>query len=568
METAGKVSADRLPDQRGSCPFRSPLPRPRRIGAPSLASGRNDVQAERHDAADADFAPERWERLARPLGLDPAAACCIALSGGADSVYLLHLVAAARPRPRIVAVHVDHGLRGAESEADARFCAELTTALSVEFELRKVALEPEPAGLEARARAARYRELADAARVAQISTILTAHHADDALETLILRWVRGSELAALPALRPKLLLRAPPLARPRRPEGREVLRAAGRTLLVARPLLALRRAEIRAALQSRGLAWREDASNADRRFARNALRLGLLPAIADACGPEALENLHAFGAAVAQLEDRLAARTAPIAWAPPRHAAARRAPAEAQLGGTLARGELLSLPEPLARRALARLLAEATGDIPHRAALDRLIADLFAGRTGWHQIAGGWRLQLRSDRIDLEPPPHASLAGSQGEHASHAGSGGDVGQLELPFAAAADARATSGSLALPAPGGVTLPDGRRITADLVDARGAQDVSRSPLVAELDARDLPLPLSVRMPRPGDRFRAIGAPGAKSLARFLADVGVPRHDRDQVPLVLAGAEIVWVAGVRPCEARRVRAGTGRRLRLVLR
>jgi tRNA(Ile)-lysidine synthetase-like protein len=228
-------------------------------------------------------------------------------------------------------------------------------------------------------------------------------------------------------------------------------------------------------------------------------------------------------------------------------------------GGTLERGALARLSEPIARRALARLLAEATGDVPHRAALDRLVADLFAGRTGWHQIAGGWRLQLRADRIDLEPPPRANGRASTR----------DARQLELPFDPVPAAEGwPDGGLELVPPGRVALPDGRRITADLVAPRSLDDVSRSPLVAELDARDLPLPLVVRRPRPGDRFHPIGAPGAKTLARFLADVGVPRHDRDQVPLVVAGSEIVWVAGVRPCEGRRVQAATAGRLRLVLR
>jgi tRNA(Ile)-lysidine synthase len=71
----------------------------------------------------------------------------------------------------------------------------------------------------------------------------------------------------------------------------------------------------------------------------------------------------------------------------------------------------------------------------------------------------------------------------------------------------------------------------------------------------------------LPQPGDRFHPLGAPGGKALSRFLADVGVPREDRDRVPLVFAGEELVWVAGIRPCESRRVRSDTEVRLRLAL-
>ncbi len=511
-----------------------------------------------------DFAPDRWARLAEPLGIEPVAAVCVALSGGADSVYLLRVIAAAEPRPRILCVHVDHGLRGDESDEDARFCRELCARSNVEFELARVQLDPDVSGLEARARVARYAALARLSRARGITTIVTAHHADDALETLILRWLRGAEIAGLPALRPRLLLEAPLVELPRRPERREVLRAAGATLVVARPLLALRRAEIRAALEragssagsSAGPQWREDSSNDDTRFSRNALRHGLLPAIAEACGPDALENMHAFGRAVAALEESMARRAAHVRLEPPRHAQARRSRRTTLLGGTIARSDLAALEPPLARRALARVFAEATGAVPHGKTLDRLIGDLFAGRTSRYEIRGGWRVQLRGDRIDLEPP--------EALRAERA----DPRQLVLPFDATPDTTAGAArEFALAIPSTVEMGDGRRIRADRIERAAGSAFPRDPTRVEIDAQGLPLVLAVRMPRPGDRFHPLGAPGSKPLARFLADVGVPRHDRCRVPLVVAGEEVVWVAGVRPSETHRIRADTRERVRLAL-
>jgi tRNA(Ile)-lysidine synthase len=466
-------------------------------------------------------------------------------------VYLLRVISAARPRSRILGVHVDHGLRGDESDDDARFCADACDAASVEFVLARAELDPAPSGLEARARTARYAALAGAARAAGIATIVTAHHADDALETLILRWLRGSEIAGLPALRPRLTLEAPLVPRRTRPSKREVLRAAGATLVVARPLLSLRRAEIRAALERCGVAWREDSSNGDARFARNAVRHELLPAIARACGPDALENMHAFGRAVAALEETLARGGQAIRLEPPRHAAARRTRGTVRQGGTIARRDLAALAPPVARRALARIFAEASGAVPNGRALDRLVADLFAGRTGWHEIRGGWRVQLRSDRIDLEPPA------ARVERA-------DPRQLTLPFE-----ELTQGpdDFVLPIPSVVDLGDGRRVTAERIEREPGADFPRDPRRVEMDARALPLELRVRMPRPGDRFHALGAPGSKELSRFLADAGVPRHDRARVPLVLAEGEVIWVAGVRPAERVRVRADTRERVALGL-
>ncbi|MBL8862600.1 MAG: tRNA lysidine(34) synthetase TilS [Planctomycetes bacterium] len=479
------------------------------------------------DAARSPFAPGRWSALLAPLGVAADEPVVLALSGGADSVYLLGVAAAARPRPRLCAVHVDHGLRGAESAGDAAFCAAECARLEVPFERIHAPLDPAPSGLEARAREARYAALAQAARAAGIGLIATAHHADDALETLILRWVRGAEFAGLAALRPRRELA---------PGGPNVVR----------PLLGLRRAQIRAELSGAGRAWREDSSNADPRFARNALRVELLPRIAAACGPDALENLFAFERAVADLEAALASRSGELRIAPPRFAAARRAARDARLGGSVARGELAALPRPLARRALARLLADVAGALPRRAALDALLDDLFGGRTGSRQVRGGWRVQLRGDRLDVEPPAPRAAGGRQ---------------LALPFAAGVD----QGALAVP--GACDLGDGRRITAARVERAPGSGFPLAAERVEIDARGLPEALTVRTPRRGDRFHPLGAAGSKPLARFLADCGVPRHDRARIPLVVAGDEIVWVAGVRPAHGVRVRSDTRARIELAL-
>jgi tRNA(Ile)-lysidine synthase len=124
------------------------------------------------------------------------------------------------------------------------------------------------------------------------------------------------------------------------------------------------------------------------------------------------------------------------------------------------------------------------------------------------------------------------------------------------------------------PGSVVLPDGRRIVAERVEVDPRADVTRVATEVELDARALDGPLAVRFPAPGDRFRALGAPGSKRLVRFLADRGVPREERAHVPLVVVVApasrgadEIVWVAGIAPCEAHRVKSDTTSRLRLAL-
>jgi tRNA(Ile)-lysidine synthase len=495
-------------------------------------------------ARSSDDWSQRWPALARAAGIGPDERLLLALSGGADSVLLLHWLAAARPPAPVRAVHVDHGLRGAESDADARFCADLCGTLGVPFVQLRAELDPTGPGLEARARSERYRLLAEEGRRSGHRTLLTGHHSDDALETVLMKWMRGTDMAGLRGPRVELAWSA------RGTDGRPA-----EPVRIVRPLLTLRREEVRALLSARGLAWREDSSNADPRFTRSRVRHGFLPFVRALGGEAALAELRAFSRTVEELEREFASATAHLVWRPAPYSAATRAPEERALGGVLARGELASLARPLARRALWRLLTEGTGRAPSRTVLERVLTDLAEGRTARHGLGRRWTLHLRARELVLVPPRGACT--------------GDPGaeQLFLPFPSQGPVALPPRARELGVPGILRLDDGRRLSAERVrTARGAP-VERAGLEAELDAAELRGPLGVRFPVPGDRFHALGAPGSRPLVRFLADRGVPREERAHVPLVTAGAEILWVAGLAPAERRRVRARTEWRLRLAL-
>ena len=480
---------------------------------------------------------ERLAGLSNACGIRPGEPLLIALSGGADSVLLLHLVRHGLPSHPLRAVHVAHGLRGEESEADARFCERLCAQLGVPFALRPVQIDARKQGLEARARAARYGALVDEAQAFQNATIVTAHHADDALETLLLRWTRGTRTGGLAGLAPRRSFQAAP------------------RIHVVRPLLSLRKDQLRSWLAESGLAHREDSSNADLDFARNRLRRELLPAIEHAAGPGAIENLFAFARAVADLESALEHATAHLGWTPMPRANARGAVGR-QRGGCLPRGDLMLLTPALRKRALARLLLVGTAQAPGRALLDALSDDLQLGRCTRHALPGAWSLQLRSGELVLEPPR---------EEAPTLRDGPACG---LPFP---PTEAPRGQLEyhLPLPGIVHLADGRRLSAHVLRPSVPRAVPRSECEVELDLAAIadPASLRVRFARPGDRFHALGAPGSRALVRFLADSGIPRGDRPHVPLVTCGSTILWVAGVRPADGPRVTPQTTQRLRLEL-
>lgn len=493
----------------------------------------------------------RWSRLATAAALDGAGPYVLALSGGADSVFLLHLLARAAERPALCAVHVDHGLRGAASREDAAFCSRLCARLDVPIVVRTLALDPFAPGLEARAREARYGVLFEEARRIGARAVLTGHHADDALETVLLRWLRGTELGGIASLRAELRpATGAPRSKARHPGERL---EPGSPMRVVRPLLGLRREEVRRWLACEGIPWREDESNADLRFERNRVR-ALLPRLSKLGGAQSLENLRAFGEAVERLEARLADATSHLGWRVPPQAPASRPRSQAHLLGRVSRGELMRLPAALRRRALWRLILEACGRGPRKALLLAVLDDLEAGRTGRHALPAGHALVLRSRELVCLPPsadpPRISAPR----------------QLGLDFGDTTPTCGT-GTIHLPVPGEILLDDGRRLCARLEQGEPDRPPPRGPCDVELTADTVGESLSVRFACSGDRFHPLGAPGSRPLRRFLADAGVAREERGRVPLVLAGDEIAWVAGVRPGERRRLRGPSGLRLRLSL-
>lgn len=185
----------------------------------------------------------------------------LAVSGGNDSLVMLHLLHSLHSDLGLE-LHVasmDHGMRGQEGSDDASFVRQQAEALSLEFTLGSAA------GLrsEADARRARYEFLADAARQVGASYVVTAHHADDQVETVLLNLLRGSGLRGLAGMRHRAEL-------PGHPQ-----------LTLLRPFLDVPRRELRAWGRAQGLEPRQDASNDDRRLRRNRLRHDILPLLRD-----------------------------------------------------------------------------------------------------------------------------------------------------------------------------------------------------------------------------------------------------------------------------------------------
>ena len=212
----------------------------------------------------------------------------VAISGGKDSVALLHLLHTLKNAGEgaIIAAHLNHRLRDAASDGDERFVRQLCDELGVRLEVGRAdvarAAELHGDGIEAAARNARYEFLLQAAHRHGARFLATAHTADDQVETILHRILRGTGISGL--------------------RGISAARAMDDGLTLVRPLLSVRREEIEHYVQAEQLPFREDASNRDLRFTRNRIRCDLLPKLRAEYNPGINDALLRMGELAAECD--------------------------------------------------------------------------------------------------------------------------------------------------------------------------------------------------------------------------------------------------------------------------
>ena len=308
---------------------------------------------------------------AQLLRLHPQAATaplCVAFSGGEDSTALLGMLAQLPAvKPRLRAVHIDHGLHP-HSRRWARAARTSCRALQVPFAMRRLRLvRGRGQSLEAVARAGRYAALAGVLAPGEV--LLSAHHLEDQLETVLLQLLRGAGLPGLAAM-PGVM-----------PLGSGVL---------VRPLLQLPRARLRAWVQARGLPCLEDPANTDASFDRNYLRHQVLPLIvarwSGAAGAVARSARH-IGAAQALLDGLAQADVA-----------------RAADGAALSVATLRALPLERRRNALRFWISQSGRVVPDARRLEEIAVVLLAARVGANPVVtwGPTRVQRQAGRLTLD----------------------------------------------------------------------------------------------------------------------------------------------------------------------
>jgi tRNA(Ile)-lysidine synthase len=443
--------------------------------------------------------------------LDPGDHVLVGVSGGPDSVALLHALVLLRPafNLRLTVCHVHHGLRP-EADRDAQFVEALAARFECAVRVVRVTV-PRDAGLspEEAARGVRHAALARVARERGAGRVALGHTADDQIETVFMRMLQGAGprgLAGIPVRR-----------------GR-----------VVRPLLEVHRAAVRAHLELHGLECVEDATNRDTKFLRNRVRHELLPLLTAQTGlrvPAALRRVaRASREAVEALDTLVRPRLDGQLVATP-------------VGWRLALAALAGLPvgaqKAALRIALLEVAADRLGSGLRAAHLTALTALLDATTGARVRLPRGLVVERGRDALWIvgpAPGPDAVALPIPGR----AGVGGPIGVAaevapgppERPTVSADEVRFDTTRLGLdPVPGGPSNHS----------------------------------LVVRLRRPGERMAPFGAVGTVRLTKLLAAAGVPRYARARWPVVTLGDEVLWLVGVRRGAAAPITAGTRGVLRL---
>ncbi len=450
------------------------------------------------------------QSIERGALIPPSARVAVACSGGGDSVALAALLCElAQGAAWSVAglLHANHGLRGAAADEDEAFCRDLARQLGVAVTVERVdaaaRARAERTSIEAAGHRVRYELFERIVREGTADRVATAHTRDDQAETVLLRLIRGAGPGGLAGIRP-------------------------RVGAVVRPLLDVRRDELREHLRRRGLSHREDPTNRDERIVRNRVRHRLIPFLAEHFSP-AVTDVLARGAAIARddadwIENAANAVAEEIVQYPEAGVHAEEDFPEEDLPVErfdVDAARLAAEPPAVARR-VARQVLERAGErrvgFDHVERLRRLV------ETGGTAPAAadfpGCRVERRGATLRV-----TRRRGRQAPVAV-------TGDFEYPLAV---------------PGEVEIAEaGVRITAGRGE-RPACLVARGDAVV-LPAERLTPPLTVRNRRPGDAFRPLGLGGRrKKLQDFFVDRKVPRDRRGAVPLVVDGRlGIVWVAG----------------------
>lgn len=486
---------------------------------PPSPSGSSNFDMERkvrrkvfHTLADADLIP-------------PNSTVLVGVSGGADSVALLLLLhdLVTSDGTTLAVAHLDHGLRPEAGMTEAAFVLDLARHMDLPCHIRRadVAADAKAHGLgiEEAGRQRRYQFFNDLRRVAGYDLIALGHHSDDNAEQVLLNLLRGSGPHGLAGIAP------------RRNDG------------IVRPLIRLRRTDLTAYLDARGVPYLNDPSNSDLHHPRNRIRHELLPHLAEAYNPRVVPALNRLADILREEQDWMAGLIGPLL---------ESCIVSRRLNSISLNISSLEQCHPAAQRRIIR------------SAIDQVKGDLRQfGQTHFLAIIELMHPSSNRGRIDLPGRIRATCRGSvltlEQHHRPLRETPDDPGVSQGPSPFHFNVPS------LPVPGGepvrVPLPAlGHQIVLSIPRPdQKPQWHKAGQAIAFFDMDALSFPMTVRNWRPGDRFTPLGMKERLRIDRFLANQQVSIPERLLVPVLEAGGKIIWVVGHRMDDAVKIRPST---------
>ena len=455
---------------------------------------------------------------ARRLDLRETDTVVVGISGGPDSTALLDVLGDIRRelgiRFKLHAAHLTHDFRGQEKYDDAQFVRDFCTDRGRELTVEEVDVasyqrEHGVSSFEQAARDLRYQFLERVARETGARFVAVAHTADDLAETVLLHIARGSGMHGLRGMTETATWPYP---------------ADDPAPRLWRPLLGVRRADTIAFCTERHIGYRDDTTNYMEDFARNRVRLNLMPALAEQLNPRIVPALGRLARTAATQLDFLEA-CADEHWP-----AVAPGPVTEQGMLRLRRDTLADLHPALQALILRRAWASVTGDNKrltegHLQQMARIAGGNASGKTV--MLPGEYTVRTNREWLEIYPADAFDAC-------PYPDWPGDF-RITLPWG--------------PIASGVTKRGDWEVTAEAVKVEaGASLDTGDPMRAYLSPSALAEGATVRTWQPGDRMQPLGMSGRRKLQDLFTDAGLPREWRDKIPLVITPAGIAWAVGVR--------------------
>ncbi|MFZ2060301.1 MAG: tRNA lysidine(34) synthetase TilS [Candidatus Binatus sp.] len=420
-------------------------------------------------------------------GLRRGSSILVGLSGGADSVALTCALLDLRERLsfRVVAAHLNHRIRGDESDRDEEFVRSMCARLAIELIVERADGLGSAANLEERARDARREFLLRIADRVQADFVALGHHRDDQAETVLMRLMRGAGAAGMAAM------------------------AERGPAKIIRPMLSLSRAEIREFLDARAIPFVEDSSNSSRDILRNRIRAELLPMLERAYAPGLGRRLVEVADEMRSLDDLVTA------------IAARELDAMRVRAGALDLSGFGALNRAVQAVAIRLFLSEQIGSLRRisRAHVEAIRALIFeGGPSDSIDLPGSWRAEREYNFLRM-----VNVREHKAENAA------------FSVAIVAD--------------GITIVEaaGFKFEASTIAAADAP-MPDSLSVAMFDAAKIAdAGLVARNFMRGDRIHPIGMRGTRKVHDVFVDRKLPKVSRDRFPVIMVGDAIAWLPGL---------------------